>query len=84
MLTSMLKRVDVAAYNAFDSAKKGTWQPGINVLGLAEGGVGWALDEHNASMISAEMKAAVEIASAGIVSGDIEVHDYMSNNNCDL
>ncbi|MEE9334820.1 MAG: BMP family ABC transporter substrate-binding protein [Granulosicoccaceae bacterium] len=84
MLTSMLKRVDVAAYNAFESAMKGTWQPGINVLGLAEGGVGWALDEHNASLVSAEMKAAVEAASASIIAGDIEVHDYMSNNNCDL
>ena len=84
MLTSMLKRVDVAAYNAFESARKGTWQPGINVLGLAEGGVGWALDEHNASLITAEMKTAVELAAGGIVAGDIEVHDYMSNNNCDL
>ncbi len=84
MLTSMLKRVDVAAYNTFESVKNDTWQPGISVLGLAEGGVGWALDEHNASLITAEMKTAVEIASAGIVGGDIEVHDYMSNNNCDL
>ena len=84
MLTSMLKRVDVAAYNTFESVKNDTWQPGISVLGLAQGGVGWALDEHNASLITAEMKTAVEIASAGIVGGDIEVHDYMSNNNCDL
>jgi len=84
MLTSMLKRVDVAAYNAFESAMKGTWTPGISVLGLSEGGVGWALDEHNESMISADMKTAVETASGAIVAGDISVHDYMSNNSCDL
>ena len=47
MLTSMLKRVDVAAYDAFSGAMNGTWEPGIKVLGLAEDGVGWALDEHN-------------------------------------
>ena len=46
MLSSMLKRVDVAAYNAFKEAMDDSWEPGIKVLGLAEDGVGWALDEH--------------------------------------
>lgn len=82
MLTSMLKRVDVAAYNAFKEAMDGSWTGGIKVLGLAEDGVGWALDEHNAALISDDMKAAVETAAAGIVSGDIAVHDYMSDNSC--
>ncbi|MFK7997618.1 MAG: BMP family protein [Granulosicoccus sp.] len=82
MLTSMLKRVDVAAYNAFKDAQDGTWEPGFKVLGLAEEGVGWALDENNASLISDDMIAAVDAASAAIVSGDIAVHDYMSDNTC--
>jgi len=82
MLTSMLKRVDVAAYNAFNEAMNGTWEPGMKVLGLAEDGVGWALDKYNESLISADMKTAVEAASAAIVSGEILVHDYMSDNAC--
>lgn len=82
MLTSMLKRVDVAAYNAFKEAMDGTWEPGMKVLGLAEEGVGWALDENNESLITDEMKAAVETAAAAIVSGEISVHDYMSDNAC--
>jgi len=82
MLTSMLKRVDVAAYNAFNEAMNDTWEPGMKVLGLAEDGVGWALDENNESLISADMKTAVEAASAAIVSGEISVHDYMSDNAC--
>lgn len=82
MLTSMLKRVDVAAFNAFDGAMNDTWTPGITVLGLAEEGVGWALDENNESLISADMKAAVDAASAAIVAGEITVHDYMSDNTC--
>ena len=82
MLTSMLKRVDVAAYEAFKTAADGTWEPGVKVLGLAEEGVGWALDENNEELISAEMKAAVEEASAAIVAGDIVVHDYMEDNSC--
>jgi basic membrane protein A len=82
MLTSMLKRVDVAAYNAFKAAMDGSWKPGIQVLGLAEGGVGWAMDEHNASLVSADMKAAVEKAEKAILSGEIKVHDYMADSAC--
>ena len=82
MLTSMLKRVDVAAYNAFKQAMDDTWESGIQVLGLAEAGVGWALDEHNESMITGEMKDAIDTISEKIVSGDIKVHDYTSDNTC--
>jgi basic membrane protein A len=82
MLTSMLKRVDVAAYNAFKQAMDDSWQPGVQVLGLAEEGVGWALDEHNEALISADMKSAVEGVAKQIVAGDISVHDYTTDNNC--
>ncbi len=82
MLTSMLKRVDVAAYNAFKQAMDDSWESGIQVLGLAEAGVGWALDEHNEPMITGEMKDTIDEISAKIVSGDIKVHDYTSDNTC--
>ncbi|MDH5354409.1 MAG: BMP family ABC transporter substrate-binding protein [Gammaproteobacteria bacterium] len=84
MLTSMLKRVDVAAYNSYKAAYEGNWKAGIHVLGLKEDGVGWALDEHNASMITDAMKAKVEQARADVISGKIKVHDYRSNNACDI
>ena len=82
MLTSMIKRVDVAAYNTFKSGQDGSWANGFKVLGLAEDGVGWALDEHNAALVSADMKAAVDKARADIISGAIKVHDYMADNTC--
>jgi len=82
MLTSMLKRVDVAAYNAFKQAQEGTWEPGMQVLGLAEDGVGWSVDEHNESLISEDMVAAVDAAIEAIVSGELAVHDYMEDNTC--
>jgi len=82
MLTSMVKRVDVAAYNAFKSAMDGTWKPGIQVLGLAENGVDWALDENNKALISDDMKTKVEQAKADIIAGKIKVHDYMSDSSC--
>ncbi len=84
MLTSMLKRVDVAAYNVFMDAKNGTWKSGIHNLGLKEEGVGWALDEHNAALITPAMKAKVEKARADIISGKIMVHDYRANNKCGM
>lgn len=82
VLTSMLKRVDVAAYNVFKNAEGGTWEPGINVLGLAEEGVGWALDENNDGLVTDEMRSAVADISAEIVAGDIAVHNYTDNNEC--
>ncbi len=78
MLTSMIKRVDVAVYESFRAAQEGTWQGGIQVLGLAEDGVGWALDEHNRSLISAEVEAAIEQAREDIIAGRIAVTDYMA------
>jgi basic membrane protein A len=84
VLTSMLKRVDVAVYEAFDAAANDTWEPGLTILGLAEGGVDWALDENNESLITEDMKAAVAKAKEEIISGSLEVHDYMSDSACPM
>jgi basic membrane protein A and related proteins len=78
VLTSMIKRVDVAVYDAFMTAKEGTWEAGLRDLGLAEDGVGWALDEHNRELVSAEMEQALEEAKQAIIAGEIEVQDYYS------
>jgi basic membrane protein A len=77
VLTSMTKRVDVATYNAMSE-----WAPGHIILGLAEEGVGAAIDEHNQALITPEMQAALDEASAGIISGEIMVHDYRTDNAC--
>ena len=82
VLTSMLKRVDVAAYETFIDSKNGVFSAGVHVLGLAEGGVDWALDDNNASLVTADMKAAVEAAKADIISGKVSVHDYTSDESC--
>ncbi len=80
VLTSMLKRVDNAVYEAF---KEGVdLKPGINVMSLANDGVGYAMDENNASMVTPEMQAAVDKAAEDIKSGALVVHDYMADNTC--
>jgi basic membrane protein A len=80
VLTSMLKRVDLAVYNAVSEGEN--LSTGFNIMGLAEDGVGYALDEHNKSLVSAKMISELESEKAKIVSGQIKVHDYMSDNSC--
>jgi len=80
VLTSMLKRVDNAVHDAFTQGVN--LKSGFNIMGLANGGVGYALDENNAALVSAEMKASVDKASADIASGALAVHDYMSDSSC--
>ncbi|SMR82669.1 nucleoside-binding protein [Aliiroseovarius halocynthiae] len=80
VLTSMLKRVDVAVYEAMKMGAD--IKPGVQVMNLAAEGVGYALDEHNAALVSDEMKATVDAAAAKIISGELVVHDYMSDDSC--
>ncbi len=82
ILTSMLKRVDVAVYDTSMAVKDAKWTGGIKVLGLADGGIDWALDDNNKALITPEMKAAADAAKADIISGKIQVHDYMSDKAC--
>jgi basic membrane protein A len=76
MLTSMIKRVDVAVENAFQDEMDGKFTAGILSLGVAEDGVGWALDEHNRSLITPAMEARIEQAREDIISGKIKVSGY--------
>jgi basic membrane protein A len=80
VLTSMLKRVDVAVEDAFTTGAE--VETGIHVFGLAEEGVGYALDEFNAELISEDMIAAVEEAQAAIIAGDIMVHNFTEDGTC--
>ena len=80
VLTSMLKRVDNAVFAAFSEGENLT--TGINVMGLANDGVGYAMDENNAALVTPDMLAAVDAAAAKIKSGELVVHDYMSDDTC--
>jgi basic membrane protein A and related proteins len=80
VLTSMMKRVDNAVYESF---KEGVdLKPGINVMSLANDGVGYAMDDNNKALVTPEMQAAVDAAAAKIKSGELVVHDYMADNTC--
>ncbi len=80
VLTSMLKRVDNAVFSAFSDGPG--LSTGFNIMGLNNDGVGYAVDEFNSDLISAEMTASVEAAKAAIIAGETMVHDYTSDETC--
>ena len=80
VLTSMLKRVDIAVYDAFSQGEH--LETGVFIMGIANDGVGYALDEHNAALVNDEMLARVDAAAAAIADGELVVHDYTSNDSC--
>jgi basic membrane protein A len=80
VLTSMLKRVDVAVFEAMSAGPD--LETGVQVLGLAEEGVGYAVDEHNEALITAEMRTAIDAAREQIISGELAVHDYSTDDSC--
>jgi basic membrane protein A len=77
MLTSMIKRVEVAVYQALQGHK-----PGLTVMGLKEDGVDYALDQYNAKLISPEVKRKVDAAKADVIAGKIKVVDFMADPSC--
>ena len=85
VLTSMLKRVDNAVVEAFtNGADDATFKPGLTILGLDGDFVDYAVDENNQSLITPEDQAKLDELKGKIASGEIEVHDYTTDNNCPL
>ncbi len=72
MLTSAMKNLDVVVEESLGQHGE-EFVPGTKLLGLAEGAVGWALDEHNRELITPEMEAKVDEVSKKIVSGDMTI-----------
>jgi basic membrane protein A len=83
VLTSMVKRVDVATHTAFAQARDQNWG-GHRILGLKEDGVAWADDDNNKALVTPEMRSAIETAAADIKDGKIQVHDYMADGKCPM
>ncbi len=80
VLTSMIKRVDNAVYDAMSAGE--AVETGVQVMGVGNEGVGYAVDEHNAELITPEMAAQVDEAAAAMAAGELAVHDYMTDESC--
>jgi basic membrane protein A len=73
VLTSMVKGVDAAVFDAIQRVQNGTFKGGIYSFGLAEGGVGYVYDERNRNLIPDDVHARVEQLKQEIIAGRIKV-----------
>lgn len=76
VLTSMLKRVDVAVHRAVVDAKGGKFAAGTQRFGLANQGVDYAVDKFNDAILPMDVRKKVDALKAEIISGKIKVPDY--------
>lgn len=75
ILTTMLKRVDLAVEGTFAAGRDGNWRPGVRQLGLADGGVDYSLDENNRPLVTQAMIERLEAARQDIIAGRLPVTD---------
>ncbi|MCO5057205.1 MAG: BMP family ABC transporter substrate-binding protein [Rhizobiaceae bacterium] len=84
VLTSMLKRVDVAVYDAFMDPANGEFSSASTCSVSPRTASAMRSTSTTRPLITDEMKAAVEKAKADIIAGTVDVHDYMSDNGSSL
>jgi basic membrane protein A len=73
VLTSMVKKVDVAVFETVKDVVKGRFQPGVREFGLEQDGVDFVYDDNNRDRISPEVVETLKTLRQEIVSGAIEV-----------
>jgi basic membrane protein A len=73
VLTSMVKGVDNAVFDAIRRVKEHRFEGGIYQYGLAENGVGYVYDVNNEKLIPADVRARLESLKQDIIAGKIQV-----------
>jgi basic membrane protein A and related proteins len=72
-LTSVLKNMDVTTFNAIQSVVDGTFEGGVTVGTLENGGVGLAPYHDMDASVPQELKDQIETIKAGIIDGSVSV-----------
>lgn len=80
VLTSMLKRVDVAVFQVIKDTKEGKFSGSTERFGLKNQGVDYAFDKYNEKILSADVRKKVDVLKAEIMSGKIQVPDFYKKN----
>ena len=78
ILTSMIKRVDVAVFNTVKDLLESRFKGGIHEFGMDNDGIGYALDDYNREMIPQSVLDEVDQAKRDIIAGRIKVTDAMA------
>ncbi len=80
VLTSMLKRVDVAVFSTIEDSKNGKFAGGVKKFGLADKGIDFAQDNYNAKLLTDAVRQRANELKAEIMDGKIVVPDYYKKN----
>ena len=78
VLTSMTKEIPVSVQRIIGETAEGNFMAGVRYFGLKDGGVSYAVDEHNRPLLSDDIVATVESLKAKIIAGEIVVPDTVS------
>ena len=73
VLTSMVKGIDEAVFQAVKAVKEKRFVGGVQQFGLAEKGVGSVYDANNRARIPAHVRAKLDSLTADIIAGRIQV-----------
>lgn len=76
VLTSMVKRVDLAVYDTIEAETKGAFKGGVEHWGLEKNAVDFAVDQYNEKLLSKATLAKVNALKKQIVDGKLTVPDY--------
>jgi basic membrane protein A and related proteins len=69
----MLKHVDTAIYDTIEAVSNDSFEPGAQLFGLAEEGVGYAIS--NPDLLTDDIQSQLEDFKQQIIDGDITVPD---------
>lgn len=78
VLTSMVQELSASVEKIIRDTVAGNFMAGVQYLGLEDGGLSYAVDEHNQSLLSADLLATIESLKAKIIAGEIVVPNAIS------
>lgn len=73
ILTSLIKKVDVAVYEEVKAVNEAKFKNGIRVFDLASGGIDYVYNDKNKNLISEDVHKKVEDIREKIIKGEIQV-----------
>jgi basic membrane protein A len=73
VLTSMIKKVDVAVFDTVRAVLDGRWAGGVRSFGLAEGGLDYVYDAHNHGLVADAARARVEALRGDVIARRVTV-----------
>ncbi len=76
VLTSMIKKVDVAVFDSIKDSYDGGFKPGPLRLGLKDGGVDFAMDQHNKSLIPDSILAKANQLKSDLIAHKVKAPDF--------